>query len=217
MAGHEIPQVEAETRERVGSRYAKRLREQGKLPAVIYGHGEDPVSVTLDTKKITYLVYHHAHVLNVSTEGKAQPCLIKDVQWNHLGNQIVHLDLTRVSLDEKVEVEVELDLTGEPVGLKTAGAMLDQQITALPIECRATDIPEVLKQDVSALDVGDILHVSDLKLPEGIVCTLEPDAVVASIHVQEEEEIEEPAAAGDAEPEVIGAKPDEEEGESEEG
>src|SRR6266480_776211 len=124
MATTKIPQVQVQPRQRTGSRYAARLREAGRLPAVIYGHKTEPLHVSLDRRQIVDLIYAHAHLLEVMLDSQPQPVLVKDVQWDHLGTTIVHLDLTRVDLTERVKVHVPLALTGEAPGLKEEGAIL---------------------------------------------------------------------------------------------
>ncbi len=211
---HEIPKVTVETRDRLGTRYASRLRKTGRLPAVIYGHQKDPVHVAMNAKEITTLVHDNAHLLEVKLADAAEPCLIKDVQWDYLGKEIIHVDLTRVDLSETVEVEVGIELVGEAVGLKEEGAFMDNPVSQITIECRADSIPELVEVDVSQLAVDQAITVADLKLPEGVKCTMDPDTIIAQVSIAEEEVVAtEPAAEG-AEPEVIGKKPEEGEAEA---
>lgn len=204
------PRIRAEVRDRTGSRYAARTRAQGKLPAVIYGHRQDPLHVSVDAHELIELLHHNAHLIEVEVAGKSEPCLVKDVQWDHLGKRIIHVDLTRVDLSEEVEVEIELKLVGEAVGLKQVGALLEQAAATIEVKCRADAIPEFLTHDVAAMDVGDSLLVSDLKLPAGVTIVSDPDTLVAHISVTKEEVEEEAAAAeGSAEPEIIGKAEDE--------
>ena len=207
------PKITAELRDKTGSRYAARTRAQGKLPAVIYGHKQDPVSISVDLKAMTELLHHNAHLIEVDVAGKTESCLVKDVQWNHLGNKILHVDLARVDLSEEVEVEVEIELTGEAVGLKEAGAILEQNTNTIEVKCRADAIPEILTHDVSAMNVGDSLLVSDLTLPSGVTAVSEPDTLVAHISVAKAATEDEEAGEGGDEPEVIGkAEGDDKEG-----
>ncbi|MFA9479056.1 50S ribosomal protein L25 [Phycisphaerales bacterium AB-hyl4] len=215
MATHDIPKIEVQPRDRVGSRYAARLRKEGKLPGVIYGHKEDPKSVTLDYRQFTDLLEGHAHLLQVTIDGKTEPCLIKDMQWDHLGISLVHVDLARVNLSEEVEVEVELALTGEPKALEQAGAILDHPLGSIEIACRADAIPESIQHDISELAVGDAVTVADLKLPDGVRAVTDSETVIAQIQVMAEEPEEETAEAVEGEPEVIG-RSEQEEGETDE-
>jgi large subunit ribosomal protein L25 len=219
MATPSIPRVDVEPRQHLGSRYASRLRRAGRLPAVIYGHGQPTVHVALDRQRVTDLVHRHAHLLEVVLDGKPEPVLIKDVQWDALGSFIIHLDLTRVDLNERVRVEVRLVFTGEAVGLKEEGAIQERPVARVGVECLATQIPDQIKADVAHLGVGDTLTVRDLKLPEGVTATMHPDTVLASITIMAEEVVEVvPVEGAAAEPEVIGKKLEEgEEGAAAEG
>ncbi len=148
---------------------------------------------------------------------QTEACLIKAVQWNHLSSEVIHLDLTRVDLTEEVEVEVEIELLGEAVGLKETGAILDQTLTELTVRCRADSIPERITHDVSELGVGEMVTVGDLKLPEGVEAVDDPETAVVQISVVEElPEPEELEPEGAAEPEVIGKAEKDEEQEADE-
>ena len=205
------PKIHAEVRERTGSRYAARNRAKGMLPGVIYGHKQDPIHVSVNAKELIELLHHNAHVIEVEVGGKSEPCLVKDVQWDHLSKHIIHVDLARVDLNEEVEIELELKLEGEAVGLKVAGALLEQAAATIEVRCRANAIPEFLTHDVSALEVGDSVLVSDLKLPDGVTAVSDADTLVAHISVTKEESEEEAPAEGADEPEVIGKADAEEE------
>lgn len=205
------PKIHAEVRERTGTRYAARNRAKGMLPGVIYGHKQDPIHVSVNAKELIELLHHNAHVIEVEVAGKSEPCLVKDVQWDHLSKHIIHVDLARVDLNEEVEIELELKLVGEAVGLKVVGALLEQAASTIEVKCRANAIPEFLTHDVSALEVGDSVLVSDLKLPAGVTAVSDADTLVAHISVTKEEVEEEAPAEGADEPEVIGKAEAEEE------
>ncbi len=216
MTTQQIPRIDVQARDRHGTRYARRLRQTGRLPAVIYGHKQDPVHVSVDEHELSSLLHHHAHLVEVVVDSTPEPCLIKQVQWNHLGSRVIHIDLARVDLTETVTVEVALELVGDAEGLKEAHAILERKVSAIEVECRATDIPESVHADVSGLQVGQSLTVRDLELPRGVTCTLDPETVLATIRVvaiEAEEEVEELAAA-EGEPKVIG-KEEPEKGEDE--
>lgn len=214
MSKGEIPTLTAQPREKTGSRYSQRLREQGLIPAVIYGHGEGVTHVTIPRQSIEDLLHHAAHLVNVESADKNQNCLIKDVQYDYLGDSVIHIDLTRVDLSEQVEVQVELRLTGEPPALEEPGAVLNQPVTELTVLCRADSIPEELTHNVEALQVGESVTVGEIALPDGVETPLDEHTVVASISVVAElPEEDEVAEAEDAEPEVIGAASDQEGGE----
>ena len=200
----EMHQLQAQPRERVGTRYARRLRETGRLPAVVYGHGEGSASVSLDATAFRDILDAHEHLVEVMTDGHSQPCLIKEVQWDHLGRRPVHVDLTRVNLEEEVEVEVEVLLRGEPIALEEPGAVLNQPLNILTVLCKANNIPDNIRHDIDGLTLDGTVTVADLTLPEGVTAVDDPETVVALITIvaelPEEDEVE---GAGD-EPEVIG-------------
>lgn len=206
MATQKIPEVEAEVRDRVGSRLAQRIRKDGRLPAVIYGHKQQPLHVSLDHRHVSDLLHRNTHLIEIVVGSQTpEPCLIKDVQWDHLGSAIVHLDLARVDLAEKVTVSVSLELVGDAVGLKEAHTILQRSVNEITIECRASDIPDKLQADISELNVGDTLTVAQLQLPAGITTTLGPETVVAMVSIVNVEPEEEEGVTADAiEPEVIG-------------
>lgn len=205
-----IPQLEVQLREQLGTRYTVRLRKTGKLPAVIYGHKQDPVHIALDYKEMHKHLHDNAHLLNVKLGDKTESVLIRDVQWDHLGSTLYHIDLTRVDLNERVTVEVPLVFDGEAPGLSEEGAILEHPVTMIELEALVTEIPEEIIVDVSGLNLGETITIADLKLPANVTATLDPDTVICSISVVEEQpEIEEDEDAP-TEPKVIG-KDDEEE------
>lgn len=208
MSTATIPQIESETRTKLGSRYSLRLREAGRLPGVVYGHGQDPVHVSVDARSFADILHQSTHLVEISVDGKSEPCLIKDVQYDYLDTTPIHVDLARVNLDEEVEVDIEVELVGEPVGLKEDGAVLEHPLTTITVKCKANNIPDSIEHSVKELGVGDSVHVSDLVMPEGVVCETDGELLIAQVSVQAEIEEEEPEATGD-EPEVIGAKDDE--------
>lgn len=208
---HDIPVIEAEPRTKLGSRYANRLRAEGKMPAVLYGHGIDAVHITIDGKLLLDAILNHAHLIEVNLEGKVEAALIKDLQWDHLGRFLIHADLTRVDRSERVEVDVEIQLVGSPKALEAAGAVLEHPLQALTVACRADSIPEVIKVSIGELTAETPIHAGEIALPEGVELVTEPETLIASITMAREEEEVAVDAEGGAEPEVIGkAKGDEE-------
>lgn len=181
MATTEIPTLDVTRRGKIGTRYAKREREQGLIPAVIYGHKLDPVHVTLHGKTFTELLHHEVHIIDVKLDGKSEHTLIKAVQWDTFGREIVHIDLERVDLSETVEVEVELLLIGEPKALKEAGTVLDHPTTMVTISCRADAIPSHLEHDITDLPAGEPLTVADLTPPAGIKIVMPADQLICQI------------------------------------
>jgi large subunit ribosomal protein L25 len=203
---YETPTVAAQVRERTGSRYAQRLRKVGRLPAVIYGHKTDPMAVSVDEKEILTHVRHGAHVLNLAIEGgKTQTCLVKDLQFGYLGDNVIHVDFARVNLAEKVTVHVHLAFVGTPEAAQHAGAILKHDHTELTIRCKVSDIPEEIKVDLSKMH-GTHLTAGEIELPPGLQLAEDEGDIIASVsflkkqvEVGEEAEVEAEAE----EPEVI--------------
>ena len=201
-------QLKAESRSALGSRANKRLRDQGFIPGVVYGHKEAVVPVTLPKKELSTHLARGAHVFDLSLAGKTEKVLVKDVQFDHLGIEVLHVDLARVSLDERVEVTVPLELKGTPKG-EAEGGVLQQIVAQLQIECLVTDIPDRIIQSVSEMAIDDVLHIKDLTLPPGAKALQDEDLIVAMVKVIEEEAVAPAVEAETAEPEVIGRKPEE--------
>jgi large subunit ribosomal protein L25 len=205
-------------RDKLGTRPSRQLRSGGKVPAIIYGHGEGNVPVVLDEREIRLAIRHGERLLKADLDGEEKNLLIREVQYDYLGIAIVHVDLTPVRLDERVVVTVPIVLRGIPVGVSQESGALTQSLAQVKVECLVTAIPEELRVSVANLHANEQLRVADLQLPEGLKVLEDPDHVVASITVLAEE-VAAPAAAeaAPAEPEVIGAKKEEEEaGEEEE-
>jgi large subunit ribosomal protein L25 len=208
-----MAQLKANKRTGKGTHQARRLRKQGLLPAIIYGHGEQPEPISLNGHEMALAIKHGERVLEVDIEGASQHCLIKDLQWDIYGKDVMHVDLYRVSLDERVEVTVPIVLRGTPAGAADGG-VLQQIISDLTIECIVTSIPEDIRASVALMKIGDALRLKDLKLPEGAVMKGDGEAIVASVTQIAEEAAAAPAAAAEgaaAEPEVIGRKKEEDE------
>ena len=202
-------QVTAKPRSELGSRANKRLRSMGFIPAVIYGHKEAVVPVTLPKKEVVNHLSHGAHVFDVALDGRTEKVLVKEVQYDHLGMEVLHVDFARVSLDEKVEVTVPIELKGEPK--EAEGGVLQQVINELEVECLVTEIPDVIRINVGDMKLDDVLHIKDLKLPTGVTTKLDPELIVVTLkEVKEEEVAPAPIEEGAAEPEVIGKKKEEE-------
>jgi large subunit ribosomal protein L25 len=201
-----------------GSRAAAKLRATGNLPAVLYGHKEETVALTISAEALQNVVRHKARVVDLQTEGApTQKALIREIQWDHLGKDVLHVDFERVSADERIHVSVPIEIRGIAPGV-TAGGVLDQPMHSLPIECPAIAVPESIRVNVSELQLGSAIHVRDLHLPEGVTTAADPDAVVVHVTLKQAEPepaaAAAPAAAG-SEPEVIGRKAAEEEEEKE--
>jgi len=206
----ETPTLEAHVRDRLGSRYAKRLRATGRMPAVIYGHGEAPLAVSLDAKETLRHLHHGSHVFRVVTDRGEETCLVKDLQFGHLGDDVIHVDLTRVDLDEEVDVQVHLEFVGAPAAAAKAGVVLTHVLNQIEVRCRVRAIPESIRVDLEKME-GDALTVGDLSLPEGCVAkTPAEDAVAHLEHVGETSEGEATEADAATSPEVLTSRKEEE-------
>lgn len=201
-----------------GSRQCRRLRDQGFIPGTIYGHKQETVPLTFSGPELTFLVRGGAHVLDVELEGKVEKVLFREVQWDYLGKEIVHVDLLRVDPNEKLTVEVKVELKGTAPG-SLSGGVLDHTLRTLTIECLAIQIPDSVVVKISALEIGQALHVRDLEVPPNTRFLNNPDAVVVRV-AQPGAEIEAALPGvgeeGPAQPEIIGRKvaETEEEGEA---
>lgn len=208
------PTLNAGLRDKLGSRYSRRYRESGKLPAVVYGHGATPVSVVLDAKETITHITKGEKVFTLSIEGepKGQTVLLKDLGFDYLGNNIIHADFARVDLNERVHTRVHVRLLGDAKGLKSAGNILMHPTNEVDIECRVADIPEEVEVDITDLDVGHAITAADVRLPSADMKMLtDASAIVAQIVVQLEVKTDEAAvvAADGAEPVVTTAKKEE--------
>ena len=198
--------LKADRRDKTGTREARRLRSRGKVPVIIYGHKQEPVSVALNYHDLALEVQHHHRLLGVELDGKTEQFLVKDIQYDYLGDTIIHIDLTRVDLDERVQVMVEVVLKGVPEGVHEGG-MLAQLLTEVELECQVTAIPEGVRANIVHLKAGETLTAGDLELPDGASLVTDANAPVATVRIKaeevEEETVEEAEAPESAEPEVI--------------
>jgi large subunit ribosomal protein L25 len=206
----------AQPRQGRGSRQAKRLRKQGLVPAVLYGHKEETLSLALPLDVFEAAVRHGARVVDLTAGGKTEKALIREVQWDHLGKEVLHVDFTRVAADERIHVVVPIELRGIAPGV-TAGGVLDQPLHTLNVECLAISLPESIRVNVNELQIGAAIHVRDLTLPEGVKALADPDAIVVHITAPQAAPEAAPAAPAteQAEPEVIGRQKAAEEEEAE--
>jgi large subunit ribosomal protein L25 len=210
----DAPTLAARTRDRIGSRYAKRLRERGALPAIVYGHGQDPLSVEFDAHEANLHFAKGERVFVLAMEGaKNEFVLLQDLQFDHLGTEIIHADFRRVDLAERVHVTVPLEFVGNAKGLKVAGAVLTHPVTELELECAVTNLPDVLEVDISDLGVDEMITAGQIPLPKETMKLLTPpDTRVVSIFVKAEVEDsgEGSAVDGGSSPVVITEKKKEE-------
>ena len=208
-------ELNAELRTEMGKGASRRLRHANKIPAIVYGAGKDPENLTLEQKDVQYELQHEAfytQVLELNIGGKKQDVLLRDLQHHPYRQDILHMDFQRVDAKKEVHVNVPLHFMNVDVapGVKTEGGAINHVVTEVEIVCFPKDIPEYIEVDLSELHMGEIVHLSDLKMPKGVeVLALkqgeEHDSAIASIHVrkvvEEHEEIEEAGEAAE-EPET---------------
>lgn len=215
--------LEAKVREADGTRRARRIRRAGNVPANVYGHGIKPVSIEVNLRILQKALHTRAGenvLLNLKLDGaslKETTCRVKDIQHNPVTDQIDHVDFTLISLTEKIQVKIPLVVrhADDAAGVKEGG-VLNIIHHEIEVECLPTHIPEKIDIDVKDMKMGDLLHAKELKLPEGVVTTLDADEVVVALQAPEEEKTPEAEGEQATEPEVIekGKKPAEgEEGE----
>jgi large subunit ribosomal protein L25 len=194
-----------------GSRLARRLRGQGLIPAVLYGHKEQTLTLAVSMEELSRTIRQGTRVVDLEAGGKTDKALIKEVQWDHLGLEILHVDFNRVSADERIVIEVRLEIRGTAPGVATGG-VVDQPLHNIKVECPALSPPESIRVNIGELQLGQAIHVKDIKLPDGVVALTDSEAIV--VHVTQKVVVEEAApvvaAPTTAEPEVIGRKPSEE-------
>ncbi|MCX7700211.1 MAG: 50S ribosomal protein L25 [Gemmataceae bacterium] len=193
-------------RDQFGSKNARRLRQQGLIPGVIYGHKEEVVAVVMSREDLDRVIRKAAHIVDVEYNGKTEKARVRELQWDHLGKEVLHVDLMRVSKDERIVIGIPVVLRGHAPGT-SEGGVLDQPIHVLNVECPVLEIPEFIRVNIDHLGLGQAIHVKELTLPPGVVAKADPDAVV--VHVKAHRVVEEAAAPaeGAAEPEVIKKAP----------
>jgi large subunit ribosomal protein L25 len=210
--------VAAQRRQTRGKMEARRMRRQGLVPGVVYGHKEETIALALPGEELEKAIRHGVRVVDLQADGKTEKALIKEVQWDHLGLELLHVDFARVAADERVVITVPIEIKGVAPGI-AAGGVLDQPLHNLSVECLAISVPDSIRVNVHELQLGAAIYVRDLVLPEGVKVMNDPEAIVVHVTMKQIEPEAAPAApvaAEQAEPEVIGrqkAEAEEEEGE----
>jgi large subunit ribosomal protein L25 len=205
-------EVEAEIRKDVGKGASRRLRHANLVPAVLYGAGEEPVSLTLDHNKTLHALSNEAfysHILTLKLKGKHEKVILKDMQRHPAKPRILHMDFLRVRADQKLQMHVPLHFIGEEEapGLKEGG-VISHLISDLEVSCLPADLPEFIELDISQLGLNQTLHLSNIPLPKGVELVAfahgveEHDRPVVSMHVPrqiEEEVVVTPEATAEGE------------------
>jgi large subunit ribosomal protein L25 len=201
--------LQVQIRDTRGKHNARRLRRSGAVPAVLYGHGEQTVSLALGTDELASAVRHGSQLVDLQGAVK-EKALIRELQWDVYSTEILHVDLARVSEHELVQVTVTVEVRGEAPGTKEGG-VLELAVHEFDVECPASAIPEKIVANVNELALGETLTVADLDLPSQVKILVDDDTVVVSCHLPAVEEEEEAVEATGAEPEVIGRAGEEDE------
>jgi large subunit ribosomal protein L25 len=194
-------------REDLGKGGARKARAAGLIPGILYGHGEQPIAVAVGARDFQVALATNKGrnpIVNLAVGGADYTALIRDVQYDPITHGVLHLDFQHISLTERIEVEVAVQLVGLPVGVKDSGGILEQILRTVEVRCLPTAIPSAIEVDVSHLGIGDSVHVSDLKAQDVEILS-EAGSTVATVvppTVMEEKPAEEAAAAATAEPEL---------------
>jgi len=206
--------LKAEIREHTGSKIVRKVREQGRIPAIVYGHKEEPAAISLDAHNFVEGLHHGHRLVDVQIGKKKEKTIVKELQYDHLGKNIIHVDLMRVSMTETVKVTVPIELKGTAAGTHEGG-IIEEHTDHLEIECKATEIPEAIVVSIKDVHVGDNLHACDIELPDGISLISSPETLLVTCHLvaaaKSTEEVEEEMPVA---PEVIGEKKEPEAGEA---
>jgi large subunit ribosomal protein L25 len=216
----EMRELVIDKRDGTGKGAAKRLRRAGRVPAILYG-GTAPVNVAVAPRDILKLIQgrHGSTLLKVSFTGDADSrmAIIRDMQFDPVSEDLVHVDLQEVAMDRAIQVTVAVHHVGDSIGVRENQGILEMILREVQVSCLPGNIPEQLEADVAQLKIGDVLTVKDLKAPEGVRILNDPNQAVATVAppaVEEAAAVAAPAATGAAEPEVLTErKPKEEEAE----
>jgi large subunit ribosomal protein L25 len=199
-----------------GSTACRRMRREGRIPGVVYGHQQEPISFEVTWESLAPVLKAGTRVVDLDVDGHVEKAMFRDTQWDTFGMAVRHIDLLRIDPNERVEVQVPIVLKGIAAGV-LSGGILDHHLHNVTLECLAIQIPDGISVKIAELQIGQAIHVSELELPANTVVKNEPEMVV--VQVKQALETEEPSAegaeAGPAQPEIVGRKvkeTDEEEG-----
>jgi large subunit ribosomal protein L25 len=205
----------AQRREATGRSAIRKLKARGIVPAIVYGGKDKPQPLQVARRDISVMLSHASGEnilveLEIAGEKGSRMAMIQEIQHSPVGGDVLHLDFHAVSMDEKIEADVPLEAVGVANGVKNFGGLLEQSLRALEVECLPRDLPDKITVDVSALNIGDSIHVRDIQLPTGVTAKTQPDLTAFSVlaPVVEEEPVAAVAEAA-AGPEVIKEKKEE--------
>ena len=202
----------AEFRETQGKGASRRLRHEGKVPAILYGGHADARTLTLNHQKLLIMLDNerfYSTILNLKVGDQTQAAILKDVQRHPFKNAIVHVDFQRVEENEKIRISIPLHFTGAAIspGVKSQGGLVSHMRTEVEVSCLPKDLPEFIEVDISGLSLNESIHLSQLKIPDGValVDLVKDDAAVVAIHSPRAEEPEPTAVAAAGAPAAEGA------------
>ncbi len=204
-----ILDLTAQSRSSEGTSSVKRLRKAGSIPAVVYGRKTATTNVQVDSKTFTKILQNSASdniLVSLKLDNGEQLALVQEVQHDHLKGGILHVDFHAIAMDEEIHAKVPVDMVGEAAGLKQGG-LVEAIHHELEVRCLPKDLPERISVDVSALNVGDAIHVGEVKLPEGVRAKLAADVVLLMCVEPKVEAEPEPAAGGKAGADAKAAAP----------
>lgn len=197
--------LKAEKREQLGTRVSRRFRLSGKIPAVLARKGDAPLHLLVDAREFGRVLKKHVRVIELAHPAGADKVFLKEVQYDHLAENVIHIDFKGIAKDELLTVEVGLTLKGKPVGVSEEGGVLDQYVKVLKLQCLPDSIPDHIEADVTGLKKDVKFTIKDIKLPAGVKALQDPELLVAIVQEHKLEEIVPAAGAvpGALEPEVI--------------
>lgn len=188
-----------------GSRVSRKLRASGRIPAIVYGHKQAPQPITITRDAVWEMIKKRTHLAQLQIGSASEMVVVRDIQWDYLGKEILHLDFARVSADESIETEVPLVLHGVAPGV-AEGGVVEQPIHSVEVTCRAMAIPDSIRVEIGDLHLGKAIHVRELTLPEGVTVNADPDLLIVHVVNRVAVAEEEGAEGTTAEPELIGRK-----------
>ena len=206
-----------------GKNVNRRLRNSGIIPAVLYGPGKESIAISVDPQIVQDILHSESgrnSIFTINLDGSAQNnSMVKDYQLDPVQGELIHVDFIQIAMDRRLQLDVNIEIVGEPKGVKISGGIMDFVTRSIEVECLPADIPESIKVDVSHLDINDYIRVNNIEVDPKVKVLSEPEVVVVTIipPVKEEEPVAEEEAAAEAEePEVIKKGKPSEEGEEEE-
>jgi large subunit ribosomal protein L25 len=215
--------IEAQMRTPGGKNVNRRLRNSGIIPAVLYGPGKETIAISVDPQIVQDILHSESgrnSIFTINVDGSAQNnSMVKDYQLDPVQGELIHVDFIQIAMDRRLQLDVNIELVGEPKGVKIGGGIMDFVTRSIEVECLPADIPESIKVDVSHLDINDYIRVNNIEVDPKVEVLSDPEVVVVTIIPPVKEEapvVEEEAAAEAEEPEVIKKGKPSEEGEEEE-